>query len=206
LQKIPKNTKIIDKILRNRISIQLLFLLLAFPFLADFQSNNIHIKIAQAALEQVGVTTIYAPGYISMKYPGGDLPPEQGVCADVIIRAFRKVGIDLQKEVHEDMAKHFKEYPKFWHMKSPDSNIDHRRVPNLMRFLKRNGKDLRLDSEYKPGDIVAWQLEYGLFHIGIVSTEFVPNEKRYYMIHNIGEGTKKEDVLLQFKIIGHYRW
>jgi uncharacterized protein YijF (DUF1287 family) len=180
--------------------------LVAFTLLTGYQSGDIHIKIAEAALEQVGVTTVYAPGYVRLNYPGGDLPIEQGVCADIIIRAFRHIGIDLQKEVHEDMVKHFKEYPKFWNMKAPDSNIDHRRVPNLMKFFKRHGKALHLDSEYKPGDIIAWQLEYGLFHIGIVSTEIVPNEKRYYMIHNIGAGAQKEDVLYEFKIIGHYRW
>jgi uncharacterized protein YijF (DUF1287 family) len=181
-------------------------LLLLIPLFVGYQPRDIHLKLAIAAMEQVGVTTIYAPGYFRLSYPGGDLPPEQGVCADVVIRAFRKVGIDLQKEVHEDMTNHFNEYPKFRNMKSPDPNIDHRRVPNLMRFLKRSGKALRIDSEYEPGDIVAWQLEHGLFHIGIVSAGVVPDEKRYYMIHNIGAGTKKEDILRKFKIIGHYRW
>jgi uncharacterized protein YijF (DUF1287 family) len=184
----------------------LVCLCVAFILLSNYQSEDIHLKIAQAAFEQVGVTTIYAPGYIRLRYPGGDIPREQGVCTDVIIRAFREIGIDLQKEVHEDMAKHFKEYPKFWNMKTPDLNIDHRRVPNLMKFFKRRWKALQLDSEYKPGDIVAWQLDAGLFHIGIISKEIVPGKKRYYMIHNIGAGAQKEDVLFEYKIIGHYRW
>jgi uncharacterized protein len=181
-------------------------LALAFFFLSGYQSQDVHSVIAQAALEQVGVTITYTPGYVRLSYPGGDLPAEQGVCADIIIRAFRRIGIDLQKEVHEDMTKNFQAYPSFWNMKTPDSNIDHRRVPNLMTFFKRKGKSRGLNSDYKPGDIVAWQLEHGLFHIGIVSAEKAPNENRYYMIHNIGEGAKKEDVLHSFKMIGHYRW
>jgi uncharacterized protein YijF (DUF1287 family) len=190
-----------------QIAIQLFFyLLVTFSAPAGSQSNNVHLKIAQAALDQVGVTTVYAPDYIRLRYPGGDIPQKQGVCADIIIRAFRHIGIDLQKEVHEDMSKHFKEYPKFWNIKTPDSNIDHRRVPNLMMYFQRRGKALHLESEYEPGDIVAWQLEHGLFHIGIVSTEIVPEEKRFYMIHNIGAGAQKEDVLQKYKIIGHYRW
>jgi uncharacterized protein len=183
-----------------------LFLLTAFTPLVGYQSENIQSKIAQAAMDQVGVTTAYAPGYVRIKYPGGDIPRERGVCTDVVVRAFRGIGVDLQKEVHEDMKKHFKEYPKIWKMKTPDPNIDHRRVPNLMKFLQRRGKALQLDSEYKPGDIVAWQLENGLLHIGIVSTENIPAGKRYYLIHNIGAGAQKEDVLHEFKIIGHYRW
>jgi uncharacterized protein len=183
-----------------------LSLLTALTPLFGYQSENIHFKIAQAAVDQVGVTIEYAPGYISIQYPGGDIPRERGVCTDVVVRAFRGIGIDLQKEVHEDMKKHFKEYPKIWKMKAPDSNIDHRRVPNLMVFFQRQRKTLELDSEYKPGDIVAWQLENGLLHIGIVSTENIPGGKRYYLIHNIGAGARKEDVLYEFKIIGHYRW
>jgi uncharacterized protein len=190
-----------------RIAIQSIFwLLTVFAVPSGFNPEDIRIKIAQAALEQVGVTTIYAPGYVRLRYPGGDIPPEQGVCSDIIIRAFRHIGVDLQKEVHEDMVKHFGEYPKIWKMKVPDPNIDHRRVPNLMKYFQRRGKSVRIYSEFKPGDIVAWQLEFGLFHIGIVSADAVPKENRYYMIHNIGEGARKEDVLHKFKIIGHYRW
>ena len=186
---------------------QILFCLcFIFALLPGFQSEDYHRRIAQAASEQVGVTTIYAPGYSRLQYPGGDIPREQGVCTDIIIRAFRTIGVDLQKEVHEDMAGHFKEYPNFWNMKKPDLNIDHRRVPNLMKFFERRGKALQLDSKCKPGDIIAWQLAHGLFHIGILSNEIVPGTNRYYMIHNIGAGAQKEDVLYDFKIIGHYRW
>ncbi|MBN1398200.1 MAG: DUF1287 domain-containing protein [Bacteroidetes bacterium] len=181
------------------------FLLFLVP-LYGYQAEDVYLKIAQAAEEQVGVTTMYAPGYVRISYPGGDIPLEKGVCTDVIIRALREIGIDLQKEVHEDMAGHFKAYPKFWKMKAPDANIDHRRVPNLMKFFQRRGKSVRTGSEYMPGDIIAWELDNGLFHIGIVSTEIVQGTKRYYMIHNIGAGAKKEDMLYDFKIIGHYRW
>ncbi len=203
---IPKNSGINYNIVMRITILLFFFLFAAFTLLPGYQSEEVHLKIAQAAMEQVGVTTIYAPGYIRLSYPGGDIPRERGVCSDVVVRAFREIGIDLQREVYEDMKKHFKEYPKFWKMKAPDPNIDHRRVPNLMKFFQRLGKGLRLDSEYKPGDIVAWQLEHGLFHIGIVSAEIVKGEKQYYLIHNIGAGAQKEDVLHEFKIIGHYRW
>jgi uncharacterized protein YijF (DUF1287 family) len=181
----------------------LLFLL---PVIAGSQTVDTHKILADSALRQVGVTTEYTPEYVRLKYPGGDLPLRQGVCADVVVRVFRKIGIDLQKEVHEDMVGNFDKYPKIWNLKKPDSNIDHRRVPNLMKFFERRGKSLRIDSEYQPGDIVAWRLDNGLFHIGIVSSITVPGTKRYYMVHNIGAGAQKEDVLGEFKIIGHYRW
>jgi uncharacterized protein YijF (DUF1287 family) len=181
-------------------------LILVIPNLTGLQSDDVRLKIAQGASEQVGITTIYAPGYYRLDYPGGDIPSDRGVCADIVIRAFRKIGVDLQKEIHEDMTKNFHKYPNFWKMKSPDSNIDHRRVPNLMKFFKRKGKSVSPDSDYRPGDIVAWQLKYGLFHIGIVSAVKVPGKNRYFMVHNIGEGAKKEDILYEFKIIGHYRW
>ena len=154
--------------------------------------------VVESALEQTGQTTVYDPAYIKLTYPGGDLPIERGVCADVIVRAFRKGGVDLQKEVHEDMARDFAAYPNRWGLKAPDANIDHRRVPNLMTFFKRRGKSV--GDEYQPGDIVAWRLPGALYHIGIVSAD------GHHMIHNIGRGAQKEDVLKAFQIIGHYRW
>jgi uncharacterized protein YijF (DUF1287 family) len=160
--------------------------------------------IAAAASSQVGVTTIYDPSYVSLRYPGGDLPPERGVCADVVIRAFRSIGIDLQREVHEDMRRNFGVYPRNWGMRAPDTNIDHRRVPNLMTFFTRRGK--KVDGAFDTGDVVAWRLSGGLYHIGIVASEVVPGTTRHYMVHNIGQGAKEEDVLNAFAIIGHYRW
>ena len=153
--------------------------------------------LAQAALAQVGVTTIYDSRYVSLPYPGGDLPKNRGVCADVVVRAFRVIGVDLQVAVHQDMRDHFAAYPKMWGLTSPDANIDHRRVPNLMKFFDRRGK--AVSGAFEAGDVVAWRLPNGLYHIGIVSA---PDR----VVHNIGYGAQNEDVLHAWKIIGHYRW
>jgi uncharacterized protein YijF (DUF1287 family) len=164
------------------------------------------VRIAAAAAMQVGVTTIYDPSYVSLRYPGGDLPPERGVCADVIVRAFRAaVGVDLQREIHEDMRRAFRAYPSMWGLSTPDANIDHRRVPNLMTFFARRGKKVPGD-DFQPGDIVAWRLPGGLYHIGIVAAQRVPGAAWHYVVHNIGRGAQREDVLHAFEIIGHYRW
>jgi uncharacterized protein YijF (DUF1287 family) len=180
----------------------LLLVALAAPALATPQ----RLSIASAALAQVGVTRVYDPSYVRLQYPGGDLPLERGVCADVVIRAFREIGLDLQVAVHEDMRANFRVYPKLWRLTRPDRNIDHRRVPNLMKFLERRGKSIGIDAKYEPGDVVAWRLPGGLYHIGIVSN--VRNEARteYLVVHNIGQGALNEDVLRAFTIIGHYRW
>jgi len=182
------------------------FLCLSLFFFFQSSNPDLHTTIARAALEQVGVTVLYTPGYARLSYPNGDIPQNKGVCTDVIIRAFRKMSVDLQKEVHEDMGSHFNEYPKFWNLKQPDKNIDHRRVPNLMTYFKRKRKSISIGDEYKPGDIVAWLLPSGLYHIGIVAEEMVPDERHYFIIHNIGRGAQKEDVLNAYEIIGHYRW
>lgn len=163
-------------------------------------------RLARAAARQVGVTTLYDPSYVRIPYPNGDVPVERGVCADVVVRAFRALGVDLQKEVHEDMKKAFSAYPRHWGLRAPDSNIDHRRVPNLMKFFERKNRHLSLDGTYQPGDVVAFRLPQGLYHIGIVAEDRVPGADRPYVIHNIGAGTRKEDVLRAFEIIGHYRW
>ena len=164
-------------------------------------------RIVAAAREQIGVTKEYDPGYAALKYPGGDVPPHTGVCSDVVIRALRKVGLDLQKEVHEDMRKSFRDYPQKWGLKGPDKNIDHRRVPNLMRYFERHqitmAEKLKLRESYRPGDIVAWDLGGGVLHIGIVSDKV--SRRTRLIIHNIGSGVKEEDILLQYQVIGHYR-
>jgi uncharacterized protein YijF (DUF1287 family) len=162
------------------------------------------LALARAAGRQVGVTIHYDPSYVRLKYPGGDLPLDRGVCSDVIIRAFRELGVDLQREVHEDMRGAFRAYPRIWGGSAPDANIDHRRVPNLMTFFKRRDKTAR--DAFDAGDVVAWRLPGGLYHIGIVAEDVVPNTTRRYVIHNIGRGAQKEDVLLAWEIIGHYRW
>jgi uncharacterized protein len=163
-------------------------------------------QIARAAFEQIGVTTGYSQGYFKINYPNGDVSQDRGVCTDVVIRAFRKAGIDLQEEIHLDMAGHFSAYPRLWGLKAPDPNIDHRRVPNKMKYFQRHGKSVPIQSEVEPGDVIAWRLPNGLYHIGIASNERVQGKNHFFMVHNIGAGAKLEDVLFLYKIIGHYRW
>ena len=164
-------------------------------------------KLSNAALELTNDNVTYDPSYYSMSYPNGDVPADRGVCTDVVIRAYRKVGIDLQKEVHEDMKANFSLYPKIWGAKTTDKNIDHRRVPNLMVFFKRKGavKPMTQNAaDYIPGDIVCWNLGGGTTHIGIVVNRKSRDGKRYMMVHNIGGGQVLEDCLFDYRIIGHY--
>src|SRR5215470_10805461 len=164
-------------------------------------------KINAGAIEQTTQTTGYDASYVKLDYPNGDVPPGAGVCADVVVRAFRKAGIDLQKELHEDMQKNFAKYPQKWGARRPDSNIDHRRVPNLMTWFDRQGKTQPITKEakdYLPGDVVAWDLGNGLLHIGMVGKIQVAGTNRYGIVHNIGQGARMEDALFQWKIIGHY--
>ncbi len=179
------------------------------PKQTDVASVEIRILL-ESAVEQTNLTKSYDPAYVVIPYPNGDVPIEKGVCTDVVIRAFRKTGIDLQKEVHEDMAKNFSLYPNKWGLKSSDSNIDHRRVPNLQTFFTRRGKSLAITNrgeDYNPGDVVAWDLDgKGLTHIGLVSNIYNETTKRYLIIHNIGGGTQAEDKVFDWKIIGHYRY
>ena len=166
-------------------------------------------KIVEAARKQVGVTLSYDPAYVALKYPGGDLPREKGVCTDVVIRALRDgLGQDLQKLVHEDMTADFGAYPKNWGLSRPDKNIDHRRVPNLKTYFKRKGMILpvkKVAARFRPGDLVTCTVPPNLPHIMIVSdrksAEGVP-----LVIHNIGRGAREEDVLFTYPLTGHYRW
>ena len=165
-------------------------------------------KVVDSALEQTQQTIQYDPSYTKLKYPNGDVPIERGVCADVIVRAFRSAGVDLQKEIHEDMSLHFTAYPAKWGARKPDSNIDHRRVPNLMTLFDRRSKSVpitRNPSDYIPGDVVAWELDNKLLHIGLVSDVVANGTPNYLIVHNIGAGARIEDVLMAWKIIGHYR-
>jgi uncharacterized protein YijF (DUF1287 family) len=176
----------------------------------DRIENEAIKKVLESAVEQTTLTKTYDSAYVVLKYPMGDVPIEKGVCTDVVIRAFRKAGVDLQKTVHEDMSANFKVYPKKWGLKKADSNIDHRRVPNLQTFFTRQGKSLQITEKsenYKPGDVVAWDLDgKGLTHIGLVSNIWSESSKRYLIIHNIGGGTQAEDRLFDWKVIGHYRY
>ena len=164
-------------------------------------------KIVASARSQIGVTTSYDHSYRKLSYPGGDVPASTGVCADVIVRALRQQGIDLQKDVHEDMLHNFSDYPRKWGLTKPDQNIDHRRVPNLMTYFQRKGYALSIDRKpdrYAGGDIVAWDLGGGVTHIGIVSDKRSTNGIPL-IIHNIGGGVQEENVLFEFQVIGHYR-
>jgi uncharacterized protein YijF (DUF1287 family) len=166
-------------------------------------------RLNASAIEQTTITTGYDASYIKLDYPNGDVPQETGVCADVIVRAFRKAGIDLQKELHEDMTRSFSKYPKKWGAKKPDRNIDHRRVPNLMTWFDRQGKSLpvtRNEKDYLPGDVITWGLSDGRPHTGIVSKIKVEGTERYAVVHNIGLGARLEDVLFEWGISGHYRY
>lgn len=163
----------------------------------------------EGAIAQAGVTTEYDPSYVALDYPGGDVPEKTGVCSDVVVRAFRKAGIDLQKEVHEDMQAARSAYPTRWGATGTDKNIDHRRVLNLMTYFTRKGKSLPISdgpADYEPGDVVSWKLTGGAEHIGIVTNMLSPSGPRYLIVHNIGAGTRIEDVMYAWTITGHYRY
>jgi uncharacterized protein len=164
-------------------------------------------RVVDNVIGQTQVTHSYDPAYVAIAYPGGDVPLETGVCTDVVIRAFRPVGLDLQQAVHEDMRQNFAIYPKDWGLTAPDPNIDHRRVPNLMTFFERQGKALpvtRQSANYQPGDVVTWDLGGGQWHIGVVSNRR-STLGNFLIVHNIGSGTKLEDILFNWPILGHYR-
>ncbi|HET8781445.1 MAG TPA: DUF1287 domain-containing protein [Pyrinomonadaceae bacterium] len=166
-------------------------------------------QMLDGAIAQAGVTTEYDPAYVALEYPGGDVPEKTGVCSDVVVRAFRKAGVDLQKEVHEDIKAARSEYPNKWGANAADKNIDHRRVLNLMKYFERKGKSLSISADaadYQPGDIVAWELSNGVDHIGIVTNMISDTDKRFLIVHNIGAGARIEDVLLAWTIKGHYRY
>jgi uncharacterized protein YijF (DUF1287 family) len=168
-------------------------------------------NLVAAAVERTHHVVRYEPAYVRIPYPGGDVPADTGVCTDEIIRSYRSVGVDLQKEVHEDMATNFDLYPRRWRWLSgrPDTNIDHRRVPNLMVFFSRKGESLSLSSraeDYTPGDIVTWDLGGGVPHVGVVVDKKSSQEGGNMIVHNIGQGPRMEDVLFRWKITGHYRY
>ena len=160
-----------------------------------------------AARRQIGVTVRYDPSYVRLPYPNGDVPSDRGVCTDVVIRAFRVQGIDLQQRVHEDMRANFASYPRLWGLRAPDSNIDHRRVPNLQRWFERQQWAQSISDQgtaYQAGDLVTWDLGDSVPHIGIVSERhsiFGPP----LVIHNIGAGTREENILFRYRITGQYR-
>ena len=196
------------------------FLLIAITFLTCGQKSNDSIsrsieisfqeKLSNAAISIVDPSVKYTPDYVALEYPNGDVPSKTGVCTDVVIRAYRKLGIDLQKEVHEDLKSNFSLYPnlKKWGLKKPDTNIDHRRVPNLEVFFERKGEKLPVTqkaTDYKTGEIVTWMINGKLPHIGIIT-----NKKSYVgnplIVHNVGGGQVLEDCLFSYKIVGHFKY
>ena len=172
-------------------------------------SHSFFRQLALHAAERIHLSVAYDPSYRKIPYPGGDVPDNTGVCTDLIVRAYRKLNVDLQVLVHEDMKAAFHAYPRQWGLSAPDANIDHRRVLNLVTFFSRHGETLPVShhgEDYAPGDIVSWQLPDNRPHIGIVST--IPNGSgsRYLIIHNIGNGPRSEDVLFKWTVRGHFRF
>ena len=183
--------------------------LLAAACLAQGASHGVPAIVVVAARAQIGKTVLYDGSYRRLAYPGGDVPLERGVCTDVLVRAFRAAGADLQALVHEDMKAAFDRYPTAWGLTAPDANIDHRRVPNLVVFFSRHARVLRADddpSHYAPGDVVVWRLASGVPHIGLVSDALAPGTGRPLVIHNIGRGVQEEDVLFAYVLTHHFRY
>ena len=183
-------------------------LLCSLPGLGQEIAPASTLGLVAAARSQIGKTVIYDPAYTSLAYPKGDVPLERGVCCDVVIRAMRAAGVDLQQVVHEDMKANFSVYPKIWKLTKTDTNIDHRRVPNLAKYFERKGKSLavtQVGKDYAAGDFVVCRLANGLIHIMLVSDRF-SEAGTPMVIHNIGQGAQEEDRLFEFKIEGHFRW
>jgi uncharacterized protein YijF (DUF1287 family) len=187
----------------------LVLALLFTHVLCNVNGQTFYDRLSDAAITLTEQRVIYDPAYFKVSYPNGDVPADRGVCTDVIIRAYRKLGIDLQQLVHEDMKKNFEKYPKNWGLKKPDKNIDHRRVPNLQTFFSRYGKKLNHSndpSDFHAGEIVTWDLGHGITHIGVVVSKKSPDGKRNLIVHNIGNGQEIADFLFSYKITGHYRY
>jgi uncharacterized protein YijF (DUF1287 family) len=166
-------------------------------------------RVTLAAIEQTRHPVRYDGGYRRIPYPMGDVPPEVGVCTDVVIRAWRAAGIDLQQRVHEDMRAAFAAYPRAWGLSRPDPNIDHRRVPNLQTYFRRRGvarPASAVASAFQPGDLVTWMLPGNLPHIGVVIDRRSADGRRPLVVHNIGRGPEIEDMLFRYPITGHYRY
>lgn len=169
------------------------------------------VQLVAAAKERTTYTVKYDGRYMAIGYPNGDVPANIGVCTDVVIRSYRKLGIDLQQLVYEDLVANFDAYPstRIWGLTKPDKNIDHRRVPNLQVFFERNGSELNISnnsSDYLAGDIVTWMVAGNLPHIGIVTDDINPVTGNPMIVHNIGRGPELEDMLFDYKITGHYRY
>lgn len=197
--------------LMGQIILGCLFLIASILDPSRASGESFEKALAAAALVRTHHTVRYDGAYISIAYPGGDVPEDIGVCTDVIIRAYRAVGVDLQRLVHEDMIEHFEDYPsrRIWGLSGPDPNIDHRRVPNLQTFFSRHGQALPITfraDDYLAGDMVTWMLPGNLPHIGIVADKLSPSSGQPMIVHNIGAGPKIEDMLFTYPVTGHYRF
>lgn len=173
--------------------------------------KSFHEQLSDAAISIIDENIEYDPSYFAIKYPNGDIPKDKGVCTDVIIRSYRKLNIDLQKEVHDDLKTNFSKYPnlKKWGLTKPDTNIDHRRVPNLEIFFSRKGQKLKITNnpdDYKVGEIVTWLINNKLPHIGIVTNKKSLDGKRPMIVHNVGNGQVLQDCLFSYEIVGHYKY
>ena len=192
-----------------RVWISLLVLLAATSLARAEPAPGFAEELEAAAIERTRHFVIYDGSYVPIAYPMGDVAPNRGVCTDVVIRAYRTLGIDLQRLVHEDMRADFAAYPAFWGLKRPDRNIDHRRVPNLAAFFTRHGQSLAVTRDpaaYRPGDLVTWTVGGNRPHIGIVTSRRSLFGGRPLIVHNIGWGPVIEDMLFDFPITGHYRY
>ncbi|HOD32721.1 MAG TPA: DUF1287 domain-containing protein [Holophaga sp.] len=186
------------------------WILLAVPLSLGLTlvSGGPEAGLVAAARSQIGVTVRYDGAYQRLAYPGGDVPLDRGVCTDVVVRAYRVLGVDLQVLVHQDMARHRAAYPNLWGVRGTDRSIDHRRVPNLAVFFTRHGHRLTVSRDpkaYRPGDLVTWMLPGNLPHIGIVSEARSPGGVPL-ILHNLGRGTQEEDLLFRYPITGHFRY
>lgn len=190
------------------LSLTILFTFIISVFISA-QESDFYKRLSNAAIELTKDKVVYDPRYYTIPYPNGDVPADKGVCTDVIIRAYRKLGIDLQQKIHEDMKANFSKYPKKWGMKSTDKNIDHRRVPNQATFFSRFGSVKKISDkaeDYIVGDIVTWDLGGGITHIGIVTNRMSADKKRPLIVHNIGQGQVLQDCLFSYKVTGHYTY
>lgn len=181
------------------------------PLSSQASPSEFAAKLSEAAIDRTSHSVTYDGRYVSIAYPGGDVPSDTGVCTDVVIRSYRTLGIDLQQLVHEDITANFEQYPskRIWGLTRPDTNIDHRRVPNLRTFFSRHGESLPVTQrpqDYLPGDIVSWRLPNNLPHIGVVVDVRSTDRIRPLVVHNIGLGPQMEDMLFSFEITGHYRY
>lgn len=190
-------------------AVRYIFSLLILLSISSRAQSDFPAQLSKAAIELTKQNVFYDATYFRIPYPNGDVPSDRGVCTDVVIRAYRKLGIDLQQKVHEDMKANFSLYPKIWGLKKPDTNIDHRRVPNLMTFFSRHGiklKNTQNPSDYQPGDLVTWDIGGNTPHIGIVINQRSTDNTRPLIVHNIGGGQQIEDCLFKYQITGHYRY